>query len=217
MYIRRSNSQKRRQISKEQFSCLIFEESTGAFYIRTLLQSAPTLARHCYLPHLRVNSNDVDYFLASFIHWQHPVEVSISSYQVAAAATALGNDLRADGYKKAKVLIQGFIYQFTMGVVTNVVASYFVTNKVQVQDTGVTDTCGSAQINNLENMVKELQANIQDLGTKIQAGDSRPRGYDRFAETTDTQKEGVHLKHTVKPTQDPEDYKTIAGCDLGSQ
>ena len=143
--------------------------------------------------------------------------VSISSYQVAAAATALGNDLRADGYKKAKVLIQGFIYQFTMGVVTNVVASYFVTNKVQVQDTGVTDTCGSAQINNLENMVKELQANIQDLGTKIQAGDSRPRGYDRFAETTDTQKEGVHLKHTVKPTQDPEDYKTIAGCDLGSQ
>ena len=143
--------------------------------------------------------------------------VSISSAQIAAAAAALGNDLRDDSYAKSKVLIRGFIYEFTMGIVTNVVASYFVTNKVQAQDPTATDTCGSAQINNLENMILQLQANIQDLGARIQEGDSRPRGYDRYAETTDTQQEGAHLKHTVKPTSDPEDYKTIAGCDLGDQ
>ncbi|RYP65181.1 hypothetical protein DL770_009059 [Monosporascus sp. CRB-9-2] len=136
---------------------------------------------------------------------------SISAHQIAAAATAIGDDLRADGYAKAKNIVKGLIYQHAVGISTNII-SFYITNKFQGQDVIVTDTCSVVDIKNLENTIRQLQADIRDLGSKIQSGDSRPRTYDHYAEEKTRQLDGAHLKHTVKPTHDPNDFKNINSC-----
>ncbi|RYP15371.1 hypothetical protein DL765_005762 [Monosporascus sp. GIB2] len=138
-------------------------------------------------------------------------QFSISAAQIAAAAIAIGDDLRADGYAKAKNIVKGLIYQHAVGISTNII-SFYITNKFQGQGTTVTDACSVVDIKNLENTIRQLQADIRDLGSRIQSGDSRPRTYDHYAEEKTRQVEGAHLKHTVKPTHDPNDFKNVNSC-----
>jgi hypothetical protein len=137
----------------------------------------------------------------------------VSLNQINALARPVGEDLRADGYKKAKEIAGGFIYQQAMGISSGII-SWWITNNMQAQQTQVTDACTSVDIKRLENMIRQLQANIQDLGTRIQESDSKGRMYDHYSLETTTQSEGVHLKHTLKPTRDPNNYKKISGCDM---
>ncbi|RYP32762.1 hypothetical protein DL768_011126 [Monosporascus sp. mg162] len=139
----------------------------------------------------------------------------ISANQIAAAAAAIGNDLRADDYAKAKNIVKGLIYQHAVGISTNII-SFYITKKFQGQDVRVTDTCSVVDIKDLENTIRHLQADIRDLGSKIQSGDSRPRTYDHYAEEKTRQLDGAHLKHTVKPTHDPNDFnQLLLECPAG--
>ena len=140
-------------------------------------------------------------------------QASISAAQISAAAARLGDDLSANGYAKAKSIAAGFIYQNAIGI-TSGIASWYITNKIQGQDVRAQDTCSSVDINNLANTIRQLQADIQDLGAKIQGGDSSPRGYDHYTLETTQQQEGAHLKHTVKPTRDSGDYYKISDCNI---
>lgn len=131
---------------------------------------------------------------------------AVSAAQITAVASTMADRLRADNYKLAKSIAGGFIQQFSMGIFTNVV-SWYITNKIQAQAPQTTDTCNTQ---NLENMIASLQNDIRILGQEIQAARSQPRKFDYYADNAQAEVEGEHLAHTVKPTQNPNDYKNIA-------
>lgn len=138
---------------------------------------------------------------------------AVSQNQITAAAVALGTYLREDGYANSKSIAKGFISQTAVGLFTGI-TGWYITNKIQGQNSGATDTCASLDISNLENMIAQLQADIQDMGHRIQAGNSNPIAYERYSEDTNAGQDGAKLVHTCKPTTDSNDYKTISSCNF---
>ena len=65
-------------------------------------------------------------------------------------------------------------------------------------------------------LIAQMQANTRDFYASVQAGDSRPKGYDHYAKETTRNIVGAGLTQTLESTTSAYDDKTVSSCTLAN-